>query len=182
MMYNFNHTDVETYEIYILDIASGSKEALEILYNKTRSYVYGYAFFLFNNVTDAEDIMQDTYVNIYKYASMYNPRNKPLAWILKITKNLCLNKLNKKKKHKETNIDDIEHTIAASSLNSNHNYVLARTILEDLTDQEKKIIILSSIEGFKYREIAELLELNLTTVLSKYHRAMKKLRAKYKEV
>ena len=82
MMYNFNHTDVETYEIYILDIASGSKEALEILYNKTRSYVYGYAFSMLNNVTDAEDIMQDTYVNIYKYASMYNPRNKPLAWIL----------------------------------------------------------------------------------------------------
>ena len=62
-----------------------------------------------------------------------------------------------------------------------HDYTFARTILEELTEEEKKIIILSSVEGLKYREIAHLLDLNLSTVLSKYHRAMKKIRMKYKE-
>lgn len=182
MRYDYDYSNIEIYEIYILDIAGNSKEALEILYNKTKSYVYGYAFSMLNNVTDAEDVMQDTYVNIYKYASMYNPRNKPLAWILTITKNLCLNKLKKKKNLKETDIADVEHMISSSKKNDHHDYVFARTILEDLNEEEKKIIILSSVEGLKYREIAQLLDLNLSTVLSKYHRAMKKLRAKYREV
>ena len=180
MGYDFDYNVNETYEIYILDIATGSKEALEILYNKTKSYVYGYAFSMLNNVTDAEDVMQDTYVNIYKYAYMYNPRNKPLAWILKITKNLCLNKL-KKRNRKETDIADIEHKITNSKKNEHHDYVFAKAILEDLSEEEKKIVILSSVDGLKYREIADLLDLNLSTVLSKYHRAMNKLRAKYKE-
>lgn len=181
MKYTFDYDTTEAYEIYILDISNGSKEALELLYNKTKSYVYGYAFSMLNNVTDAEDVMQDTYVNIYKYASMYNPRNKPLAWILTITKNLCLNKLKQKKRRKETDISDIEHIIAKDKRHMHHDYTFARTILEELTEEEKKIIILSSVEGLKYREIAHLLDLNLSTVLSKYHRAMKKLRMKYKE-
>lgn len=181
MKYTFDYNTTEAYEIYILDISNGSKEALELLYNKTKSYVYGYAFSMLNNVTDAEDVMQDTYVNIYKYASMYNPRNKPLAWILTITKNLCLNKLKQKKRRKETDISDIEHIITKDKKHMHHDYTFARTILEELTEEEKKIIILSSVEGLKYREIAHLLDLNLSTVLSKYHRAMKKLRMKYKE-
>ena len=181
MKYTFDYNTTEAYEIYILDISNGSKEALELLYNKTKSYVYGYAFSMLNNVTDAEDVMQDTYVNIYKYASMYNPRNKPLAWILTITKNLCLNKLKQKKRRKETDISDIEHIITKDKRHMHHDYTFARTILEELTEEEKKIIILSSVEGLKYREIAHLLDLNLSTVLSKYHRAMKKLRTKYKE-
>lgn len=181
MKYTFDYNTTEAYEIYILDISNGSKEALELLYNKTKSYVYGYAFSMLNNVTDAEDVMQDTYVNIYKYASMYNPRNKPLAWILTITKNLCLNKLKQKKRRKETDISDIEHIITKDKRHMHHDYTFARTILEELTEEEKKIIILSSVEGLKYREIAHLLDLNLSTVLSKYHRAMKKLRMKYKE-
>ena len=181
MKYTFDYNTTEAYEIYILDISNGSKEALELLYNKTKSYVYGYAFSMLNNVTDAEDVMQDTYVNIYKYASMYNPRNKPLAWILTITKNLCLNKLKQKKRRKETDISDIEHIITKDKRHMHHDYTFARTILEVLTEEEKKIIILSSVEGLKYREIAHLLDLNLSTVLSKYHRAMKKLRMKYKE-
>ena len=181
MKYTFDYDTTEAYEIYILDISNGSKEALELLYNKTKSYVYGYAFSMLNNVTDAEDVMQDTYVNIYKYASMYNPRNKPLAWILTITKNLCLNKLKQKKRIKETDISDIEHIITKDKRHMHHDYTFARTILEELTEEEKKIIILSSVEGLKYREIAQLLDLNLSTVLSKYHRAMKKLRMKYKE-
>lgn len=181
MKYTFDYNTTEAYEIYILDISNGSKEALELLYNKTKSYVYGYAFSMLNNVTDAEDVMQDTYVNIYKYASMYNPRNKPLAWILTITKNLCLNKLKQKKRRKETDISDIEHIITKDKRHMHHDYAFARTILEELTEEEKKIIILSSVEGLKYREIAHLLDLNLSTVLSKYHRAMKKLRTKYKE-
>lgn len=182
MRYDIDYSNMKIYETHIFDIADGNKIALEELYSKTRTYVYGYALSMLSNVNDAEDVMQDTYVNIYKYASMYNPRNKPLAWILTITKNLCLNKLKKLKNKKEVDISEVEHKITKGKKNEHHNYVFVKTILEELTEEERKIVLLSSVDGLKYREIAHLLELNLSTVLSKYHRAMKKLRAKYKEV
>lgn len=182
MRYDIDYSNMKIYETYIFDIADGNKVALEELYSKTRTYVYGYALSMLSNVNDAEDVMQDTYVNIYKYASMYNPRNKPLAWILTITKNLCLNKLKKMKNKKEVDISELEHKITKGKKNEHHDYVFVKTILEELTEEERKIVLLSSVDGLKYREIAHLLELNLSTVLSKYHRAMKKLRAKYKEV
>lgn len=182
MRYDIDYSNMKIYENYIFDIADGNKVALEELYSKTRTYVYGYALSMLSNVNDAEDVMQDTYVNIYKYASMYNPRNKPLAWILTITKNLCLNKLKKMKNKKEVDISEVEHKITKGKKNEHHDYVFVKTILEELTEEERKIVLLSSVDGLKYREIAHLLELNLSTVLSKYHRAMKKLRAKYKEV
>ena len=171
----------ELYESYLLKISQGCHNSLELLYEKTKSYVYRYALSMVKNITDAEDIMQDTYVNIYKYAHMYNPRKRPLAWILTITRNLCLNRL-KKKKVKEIDIHEIEQVLSNNRKDEHHNYILLNIILSELTEEESKIIVLSSIEGLKYREIAELLDLNISTILSKYHRAIKKIRSKYKEV
>ena len=56
----------ELYESYLLKISQGCHNSLELLYEKTKSYVYHYALSMVKNITDAEDIMQDTYVNIYK--------------------------------------------------------------------------------------------------------------------
>ncbi len=173
-----NLTDNKQLEKYIYEISLNEQTSLELLYNETRTYVYRYAFSLVKNSSDAEDIMQDTYVNINKYASMYSPRNKPLAWILRITKNLCLNHIKKTKRI--TNETDLENKVY-SNKDSIHNSVLLKTIIEELSDEERQIFMLNSIDNFKFREIATLLNLNLSTVLSKYNRAIKKVRQKYKD-
>lgn len=167
-------------EDHIKNISLGKKDSLENLYNSTRNSVFGFAFSILNNVTDAEDVMQDTYINILKYANMYDPRNKPLAWIFTITKNLCYTKIENKKKNVASSIDEIENLISNHS-DSHYDKALIKAILEVLTDEERQIVILSSVSGFKNREIAKLLNLNLSTVLSKYHRAVKKIRAIYRE-
>ena len=82
-------------DTYLSRIASGDMSALEMLYNETRVNVYAYAFSILKNTSDSEDVMQDVYLNIYKYAQSYSSRNKPLSWILTITKNLCVEKLRK---------------------------------------------------------------------------------------
>ena len=51
--------------------------------------------------------------------------------------------------------------------------------LKNLSDEERQIVMLHAVSGFKHREIARLLEMPLSTVLSKYNRAMKKLRKIY---
>ena len=54
---------------------------------------------------------------------------------------------------------------------------LLQTALATLSDEERRVILLHAVSGLKHREIAAVLELPLPTVLSKYHRALKKLRA-----
>ena len=53
---------------------------------------------------------------------------------------------------------------------------IVKTIFENITDEERSIIVLHVVTGFKHREIAKMLDLSLSTVLSKYNRAIKKLR------
>ena len=104
-------------EIYLEEIALGNKDSLMKLYNLTRTSVFGFAFSILQNVSDSEDVTQDVYVNIYKYASMYNRMNKPMAWILRITRNLCLEHIRKDKKHSHSSLEDIDKVI---SVNDSH--------------------------------------------------------------
>ena len=164
---------------YIKDIAKGNMSALEMLYNNTRTIVFGYAFSILKNITEAEDVMQDVYLNVYKHANLYSSKNKPLSWIITITRNLSLEKIRKNKRMTYDNIDTLEHLLKAKDIS--YDKVLLKTILEELNDEERQIIILNSMCGFTFLEIGRMLNLKLSTVLSKYNRTVKKVRNKYKE-
>lgn len=166
-------------DTYISRIASGDMSALEKLYNETRVNVYAYAFSILKNTSDSEDVMQDVYLNIYKYAQSYSSRNKPLSWILTITKNLCVEKLRKKKKIIYDDIEKIENILGKKDIS--YDKVLLKIVLEELPDEERKLVILNLVEGFTFLEISKFLNMKLSTVLSKYNRAMKKVRKRYKE-
>jgi RNA polymerase sigma factor (sigma-70 family) len=162
----------------INNIANGSINDLEKLYIQTKPVVFGYALSILNNITDAEDVMQDTYVNVNRYASKYSKQNKPLAWILTITRNLAYNKIKKNNKVKELSDRELEKL---STQCSEYNTCLIKEIFNILTEEERKIIILNIVGGLKFREISKLLNIKLSTVLSKYNRALKKVSSKYKE-
>ena len=80
----------ERLDNYILGIAKGDKEALAGLYESTHTAVYGFALSLCKNVPDAEDVLQDVFVQIWNAAEQYTPAGKPMAWIFTITRNLAL--------------------------------------------------------------------------------------------
>lgn len=164
---------------YITSVANGDIRALEMIYNNTRTFVFGYAVSILKNITDAEDVMQDVYLNIYKYANLYSSKNKPLAWIITITRNLCLEKIRRSKKIIFDDIDTVEHLLSNKDIS--YDKVLLKTILDDLNDEERQIVVLNSMCGFTFLEISKILNLKLSTVLSKYNRAIKKVRNKYKE-
>lgn len=165
-------------EDYIHEIASGDLGSLEKLYIQTKPVVFGFALSILKNLSDAEDVTQDTYINIHHYASRYKSKNKPLAWILTITKNLAYNKIKVNNHTQELTNEELESLI---SQNGDYNICLIKEMIDSLNDEERKIIVLSIIGGLKFHEIAKLLDLKLSTTLSKYNRAIKKLSSKYKE-
>ena len=69
--------------------AAGDKEALAALYEQTHAAVYGFALSILKNAQDAEDVLQDTYIQVWKAAENYVSAGKPLSWIFTITRNLA---------------------------------------------------------------------------------------------
>ena len=101
---------------------------------------------------------------------------KPLAWILTIVRNLCLQRLRDCRKTQEAPAEDWESQLPSDHGISVEDRTVLRTCLQQLNDEERQIVALHAVSGFKHREIAALLNLPLSTVLSKYHRALKKLK------
>ena len=83
---------------YIDDLKKGDNEALEDIYNETRKLIYSICLSYMHDKMLAEDMMQETYVNVFQYAKKYKSKTNPLAWIIKICRNRCLNELKKKKR------------------------------------------------------------------------------------
>ncbi len=146
-------------------------------YDYTHKAVYGFAYSILKNPQDAQDVVQDVYIKMYQNASKYKPQGKPMAWILTITRNLCLMKIRDNKKTvKVEEQEGLENLfqVPAETIHE-HTYILQRA-LSSLTEESRQIVILHALTGLKHREIAEVLNLNVSTVLSKYNRAIKKLR------
>lgn len=102
---------------------------------------------------------------------------KPMAWILTIARNLALMKLREDGRVAALDTVQIEQEEAFSRIQAVEDRVLIEKLLTALDSEERQIVMLHAVSGLKNREIALLLGLPLNTVLSKYHRAIKKLKA-----
>ena len=158
-------------------IAKGDKNALAELYYETKSAIYGFSLSLTKNPADSEDILQETYLKIWSNADSYKAKGTPMAWILTITKNLALMKFREKKKHQDLEPEqwDMEFHIPDTAGNTEDRHLL-EAALNILSEEERQIILLHAVSGLKFREISELTGFGLSTVLSKYHRSLKKLK------
>lgn len=163
-------------EALIDGIAAGSREDLAELYRRTRAAVYGLALSYLKNGAEAEDVAQDTFVKVWAAAPSYRPQGKPMAWLLTIARNLALGRL-----RTAARIQDLSEaqwsafSIESDTLTADDRTVLAAA-LGRLSDEERHIVVLHAVCGLKHREIAQFLGLALPTVLSKYHRSLKKLK------
>jgi RNA polymerase sigma-70 factor (ECF subfamily) len=160
-------------ENLIIRMAGGDGSAFRELYEQTASAVYGFALSILKNTHDAEDVMHDAFVKAYTAAVTYKPMGKPVAWLLTIVRNLCYNRIRAGKVCEDiSEYEDFART--------EHDEIEDRIVLEKAMNilgfEERQIVILHALTGLKHREIAEILELPTGTVLSKYNRALKKMK------
>lgn len=171
-------TAPELLEPLMLQLADGDQEALAELYHRTRVSVFGLAFSYLKNQHDAEDVTQDTFIRAWENAGQYRPQGTPLAWLLTITRNLSLMKLRERGRTQDMEPGDWERLAGENPLVSVEDRHVLDAALTALADEERQIVVLHAVTGWKHREIAALLELPLSTVLSKYRRALSKLKTK----
>ena len=162
-------------DLLLQEIAAGNPAALEALYRHTRPAVYGFALSILKNAHDAEDVLHDCYVAVWQAAG-YRTQGKPMAWLMTITRNLCLQLLRQRQKTADLPEEDWEPCLREPMSVTPEDRLVLTACMERLSDEERQIVALHAVSGFKHREIAALLQLPLSTVLSKYRRALKKLK------
>lgn len=101
-----------------------------------------------------------------------------MAWIFTIARNLAMERMRKNNRQIQASIADLENDHRFATRLGITEKIMMKTILVELDEQERSIIFLHAVTGYKHREIAKSLDLPLSTVLSKYHRGLKKLRNK----
>lgn len=158
--------------------ARGDEEAFEELYREMRGGVYSFVYTYFNNPHDAEDVMQTVFLKIKLNLDKYRPGSNGAAWILEIAKNTSLTELNRRKNF--TSLSDYEAS-ATVDYNLDEGSPVTEAMKRVLPDDERRIITLHVIWGYKFREIGAVLDMPTGTVTSKYKRAVDKLKIELKE-
>lgn len=166
----------EVDEELLFAIASGDSDAFSEFYNQTKTAVYSFAMSILKNPHDAEDIMQDAYIKIHANACSYKPEGKPLAWVFTIVRNLCLMHLRSKKNKDAGFIDELDYENPENFAKNVEDGAIIAAAMKALGDEERQIVIMHAVSGMKHREIGEMLGIPLSTVLSKYNRALAKLK------
>ena len=154
--------------------------------------LYTAALRMTRNPADAEDLVQDTYLKAYRAFETFQEGTNIKAWLYRILTNTFINSYRaKKRRPEETDIDDVENLYlyrrlggleGASSGRSAEEEVLDRftetdikEALESLPEQFRIAVLLGDVEGFSYKEIAEILDVPIGTVMSRLHRGRRAL-------
>lgn len=171
-----NRKNINIDEALFPKIADNDMVAFEEFYRGTERIVYTFALSILKNHDDAFDVVQDTYLKIRAAAHLYKPMGKPMAWVFTITRNLSMSKLRSKAVTDNIEVENIENDLAFSYVTDQEDKLVLQSVLKILKEQEREIILLHAISGFTHNEIARNLGIPLSTVLSKYHRGLKKLK------
>lgn len=164
----------------LLRVGQGDREAFAKLYHLTRGAVYALALSLLRDAHEAQDVAQDVYVKVWESAPSYQSQGSPMAWLLTVARNLARSRLRRSGRQVALDEEAWNAIPAADPDVSPEDRQVLQGALARLGAEEREIVLLHAVTGLKHREIAQLLELPLSTVLSKYHRGLKKLRAQMK--
>lgn len=168
--------DVQIFE----RIRQGDQDAFRQLYELTYKPLYAFLLSYTLNREDAQDLLQDTYVQIYKNCHLYRDQGNPMAWMMKIAKNLFLMKC-RRDKGTEANFEDMESEVGFEDISNIEDRIVLEKMFEQLSAEDRNLIIMHDIGGLKYREIAKLLDMPLGTVMARYHRGIRKLQKEFGE-
>ena len=142
------------------------------------------------NRSDAEDLVQETYVKGWRSFRTFQEGTNLRAWLFRIMTNTYINKYNAaKRKGTEVELDDVEELFLYKRLGSIDQSKLSssaedqmlnlftrdevKNALESLPGDFRIPVLLSDVDGFSYKEIAEMLEIPMGTVMSRLHRGRK---------
>ena len=177
-------------------INSGQTEKFHDLVKRYEQKLYNFSLRMCRNPSDAEDMVQDTFLNVFKYLKNFRYETKFKNWLYKVAASTCIKKRRKSKfaPDKELSLDEFLPNDEAEKpehvpewallpldklLNEELASVINRTIIS-IPKKYRVVIVLRDIEGFSTAETAQILNLSPANVKVRLHRARLYLRDKLK--
>lgn len=152
--------------------------------------IYNAALRMAKNQTEAEDLVQDTYLRAYRFFDKFKPGTSMRAWLFKILKNTCINNFKKRAKTPEhVDFDQLrlleDEPVSCPDPEEEILYRLCHDELmraiDALPEEFRLVILHSDVEGFTYKETAEIVDCPIGTVMSRLHRGRRILRNMMRE-
>lgn len=153
--------------------------------------LYRTALRLSRNAQDAEDLVQETYLNAFRSLDRFEEGTNLRAWLFRILNNAFISQYRRRKRRPSSSIEDVteyylyDHLVeggAAPRAENPEQEVLDRIgdegvlrALEDLPVEFRQVELLADVEGFSYREIADILNIPIGTVMSRLYRGRRRL-------
>jgi len=177
-------------------INSGEVDKFQDLVKRYEAKLYNFSLRMCRDPSDAEDMIQDTFLNVFRYLKKFRYETKFKNWLYKVAASTCIKKRRKSKfaPEKELSLDEFRPDDEAEKpdhvpewalmpldklLNEELAGVINKTILS-LPKKYRLVIVLRDIEGFSTTETAQILNLSLSNVKVRLHRARLYLRDKLK--
>ena len=148
-----------------------------------KNKMFRYAYSIIGNRFEAEDIVQESLIKIWKKKDKFAEIDNKEAWAITIVRNLAIDKVRARKKKKTNDIDEYFHISDNAPsphirLEQKEAVRKVAEIMDTLQEAQKEIITLRDIEGYTYQEIADIMELKVDQVKVYLFRARKILRDK----
>jgi RNA polymerase sigma-70 factor (ECF subfamily) len=175
---------VENYIMCEVKLAEERQKAFEELALPFMDSFYSTALRMTRNETEAEDLVQDAYLRAYRFFDKFEKGTNFRAWLFKIIRNVYINKYRKASLSPQMmDVADAEASGSLSDTDTPERQIFDKLLDDDITkaldslpDDFRLTLIMSDLEGFSYKEIAEILDCPIGTVMSRLHRGRKLLR------
>jgi RNA polymerase sigma-70 factor (ECF subfamily) len=164
-------------------ISNHDEAALALLYDRYRTILFGLLMRILNNRSEAEDVLQDVFVQVWQQAQTFNAeRGKAFTWLVTITRCRAIDRL----RYLKTRTLTIEKVITSSPLYTDskieQNLFLrgrqkqVRTALSQLPENQSSLLLMAYFEGYSQQEIADRTKIPLGTIKTRIRVGMTKLR------
>ncbi len=167
-------------------LQAGEQDALAVLFDRYHRLIYSIARKIVRDSSEAEDVMQNVFFEIFRSAAQFDPaKGTCKGWLLQYAYHRSINRrqqLNARSFYGQTSVDDIkpelcQKTSSFGRLSQGDVAHLIRQGLETLNEKQRNVIFLASYEGLTMREISARTNESLLNVRHHFYRGLKKLRS-----
>ncbi len=172
---------------------NGDQKAFQVLVERYQRKVFNICYGMVRNRDDAMDLVQETFVKVFRNLGRFKGDSSFYTWVYRIAKNAGIDHIRKAKRNRTVDYDDAirrdenveDDTLLPSALGINPARVMARKellgriedALGELSDNHREVIILREVQGLSYQEIADIAEISIGTVMSRLHHARRNMQA-----
>ncbi|MFK7900349.1 MAG: RNA polymerase sigma factor [Cyclobacteriaceae bacterium] len=161
--------------------ADSKNYAFNLLVRKYQERVYWHIRKMVLVHEDADDLVQDVFVKVWKNLHKFNQDASLFTWIYRIATNECLTFLNKKKRKlfssagSEINEELVDNLVASNELSGDEIEIKLQKALTTLPEKQRLVFHMKYFDDMKYNEISEVLDTSVGGLKASYHHAVKKI-------